>query len=218
MIVALKELKFSERLMALRTVDAFTVSRYRIAMRSGAKFPNPVIDSDTMEIVSGNHTITAMLAEFGDDHIIEVSGKKYKSEADKIADFARHNVGHGRPMDGWTQRKIALALAEAGQEPEAIAKLLNVPVSHLQRWGDRTVVVMGRDKVREVRPLKGGVVVPSGKMTAAQYERHADADIGMSFRDLANQTAERLEKGWYDAEDESEIAALNRLRAAVSAV
>jgi hypothetical protein len=55
-------------------------------------------------------------------------------------------------------------------------------------------------------------------MTAAQYERHADADIGMSFRDLANQTAERLEKGWYDAEDDSEIAALNRLRAAVSAV
>lgn len=212
MKVALKELKFSDRLTELRTIDPFTVSRYRIAMRAGAVFPRIVVNRETMEIVSGNHTATAMLGEYGEDHVIEVEAKTYRNDIEIIQDFARHNVGHGRPLDGWTQRKIAIALAEAGQSEQDIAKLLNVPVGHLQRWGDRTVIVIGRDKERKVMPVKGGVCVPTGKMTAKQYERHADADIGMSVAELASQLIERLENGWVDREDEREVALLEKLR------
>ena len=216
MKIKLSELEFSERLTALRTIDAFTVSRYRIAMRAGAQFPKPLVNRDTNEIVSGNHTVTAMLAEFGEDHVIEVDTKTYKSDAEIIEDFARHNVGHGRPLDGWTQRKIALALAEAGQSEAAIAALLNVPVAHLQKWGDRTVIVIGRDKERRTEPVKAGVYVPKGTMTERQYERHAEADIGMSVRELADQLSARLENGWINKDDAGECLALDRLRAALA--
>jgi hypothetical protein len=216
MKVALKELRFSERLTELRSIDPFTVSRYRIAMRSGAVFPRIVVNRETMEIVSGNHTATAMLGEFGEDHAIEVDAKTYRNDVEVIQDFARHNVGHGRPLDGWTQRKIAVALVEAGQSEQDIAKLLNVPVGHLQKWGERTVVVIGRDKERKVMPVKGGVCVPTGRMTQKQYDRHADADIGMSVSDLASQLVERLENGWVDNNDEREVALLGKLRGLLS--
>ncbi len=213
--VKLSELRFSDRLMELRHVDPFTVSRYRIAMRSGAKFPMPVVNAANMEIVSGNHTVTAMLAEFGEAYEVQVEAKAYKSEVEIIQDFTRHNVGHGRPLDGFTQRKIAIALAEAGQSLEDVAKLLNVPVAHLQRWGDRTVVVKGRDNTRVTMPLKGGVTVPSGTMSEKQYRKHADADIGMKLADLCDQVSERVENGWIDKEDAREVEALDRLREAL---
>jgi hypothetical protein len=213
--IKIGQLQFSDRLTELRSIDAFTVSRYRIAMRAGAVFPDPVVNRDTMEIVSGNHTVTAMLAEFGEDHEINVECKRYGSEAEIITDFTRHNIGHGRPLDGWTQRKIALALAEQGQSDADIAALLNVPVAHLQKWGARTVVVIGKDRVRRTEPIKGGVFVPKGTMTERQYERHADADIGMTVRELAEQLATRLENGWINADDAKEREALDRLRAAL---
>ncbi len=215
MKVKLKDLIISDRLTALRTVDAFTVSRYRIAMRSGAQFPQMVINRDTMEIVSGNHRFTAMIAEYGEDHEVEVDARRFKADAEIIRVFAAENVANGRPMDGWTMRKIAIALTEAGESMDAVAALLNVPVGHLQKWGDRTVVVKGRGKERRIEPVKAGVHVPTGQMTEKQYEHHADADIGMTVRELAEQLSYRLEQGWIDVEDESEVAALARLRTAL---
>ena len=213
--IKIGELKFSDKLTALRSIDAFTVSRYRIAMRAGAVFPDPIVNRETMEIVSGNHTVTAILAEFGEDYVVNVDLASYKTEADIIEAFTRNNVGHGRPLDGWTQRKIALALAEAGRDEGAIAALLNVPVAHLQKWGGRTVVVVGKDKVRRTEPIKAGVYVPKGIMTERQYERHAEADIGMTIKDLADQLSTRLENGWVNVDDENEVTALDRLRAAL---
>jgi DNA-binding transcriptional regulator YiaG len=209
------DLSVSERLTKLRTIDAFTVSRYRIAMRAGAKFPAMIVDRATGDVVSGNHTLTAMLGEFGPDHVAEVDMRTFKSEAEKIRVFTHENVKHGRPMDGFTMRKIAIALTEAGESLDEVAKLLNVPVAHLDKWGGRTVVVVGKDKIRRVEPLKAGTFVPTGKMTEAQYERHATVDMGMSVAELANQLADRLERGLRNVDDESEVAALERLKAAI---
>lgn len=211
MKIEIGKLVFSEMLTGLRNIDAFTVSRYRIAMRSGAVFPRPIINAKTNEIVSGNHTVTAMLAEYGPEHVIEVDAKNYKTEIEIIEDFTRHNVGHGRPLDGWTQRKIAIALTEAGQSDDSVAKLLNVPVAHLHKWGERTVVVLGKDKQREVKPIKGGVFVPKGVMTARQYEKHADADIGMTVTALAEQLIMRIQEGWINESDNTEREALMTL-------
>ena len=215
MKIKIGELVFSEMLTKLRTIDAFTVSRYRIAMRAGAVFPRIVINASTLEIVSGNHTVTAMLGEFGEDYVVDADARKYRTEAEMIHDFTLHNVGHGRPLDGFTQRKIAIALANCGETLDDIAKLLNVPVAHLQKWGDKTVIVIGRDKVRRTEPLKAGCFVPKGTMTEKQYERHADSDIGMSLRELADQVSERLENGYINVDDEKEVAALDRLRGAL---
>jgi len=216
MKVQVGQLVISDKLTALRTVDPFTVSRYRIAMRAGAQFPPVLVNRETMEVVSGNHRVTAYRAEFGDDHQIEVETRKFASEADMIEAFARENIANGRPMDRWTCRKIAIELTAQGRTLESVANLLNVPVAHLQQWGEHTVVVLGKRKVPQ--PVKGGITVPSGKMTEEQYTAHVTRDMGVTVRYLAEQLAWRLENGFRNSADEREVAALDRLRAAIQSV
>jgi len=208
------ELKLDDRLLALRSVDAFTVSRYRISMRAGAEFPPVVIDQEN-HVVSGNHRVTAYMDEFGEEYAVAVKRETFDTEADRVERFARENIANGRPMDRWTCRKIALELTAAGRTMQEVASLLNVPVRHLERWGERTVVVRG--KRSQPKPIKGGITVPEGKMTAKQYEHHAKHDGGYTVAWMAAQLAWRLEEGFANLQDEKEVEALERVRDAVCA-
>jgi hypothetical protein len=219
MKVKLSEIKLSESLSAMRFVDPFTVSRYRIAMRAGAKFPPITIDGKTREVVNGQHRFTAMLAEFGEDHEVDVIVKTYKSDADRIRAFAADNIANGRPMDSFTMDKITQALTDAGDSVEAIAALFNVTVGNLKHrmetWAGRRVMVIGKDKKRTLMPVKAGGLGGGRPMTLARYEAHVRQDIGVTVAQLAHQLADRIEGGEYDAGDEQTAAALDRLRAAL---
>lgn len=212
------ELKFSDKLIALRSIDVHTVSRYRQAMRTGSKFPPMIVNAANNEVVCGNHRLTAYMEEYGDDYIVDVDARKFKNYVEIIKLFTTDNVKNGRPLDSFTRQKIAIALAEAGEDLEAVAALLNVPVSNLQDWGGRTVVVIGTDKQRHVEPIKRGLVVPKGTMTEAQYKQHTSTHIGMTVKSLADQLSERIENGWIDVNDEEEIKSLERLMGALESL
>lgn len=199
----------------LRPLDMFMISRYRQAWRVGAAFPPVIIDAKTREVISGNHRVTSAIAEFGDDHMIEVEPRKFASRADQLKCMADENAKHGMPMDGITRRRVALAMIDAGITAEEVAKIMNVPVASLNKWGEMTVVVIGKGK-KEVAPVKGGLDLDHvKKMTEPQYEAHIERDKGVEARHMAQQLTRWLKNGWINWNDERNVKAFDDLSEAL---
>jgi hypothetical protein len=214
----LKDIELSEAMLELRPLDAFTVSRYRQHVRTGVKFPPIVLDADGLYPVCGNHRTAAYRAELTDDADIEVIIVKFKSNRERLEYMARDNMAHGMPMDGITRRRVALALADEGMTTGEIAELFNVPERTLEKWGERTVCVIGKGQGRggTIKPVKAGPDLETGqKVTPEQYETHIKCDMGASFRQMSKQIIRWLNAGWVNLDDERNEAALEALRVAV---
>lgn len=199
----------------LRPLDMFMISRYRQAMRVGAVFPPLIIDKKTREIISGNHRYHSALSEFGEDHLIEIETVAFANRAEQLKCMAEENAKHGMPMDGITRRRVALAMIDAGITSEEAAKIMNVPVQALNKWGEMTVVVIGKGK-KEIAPVKGGIDLEHvKKMTEPQYETHIERDKGVEARHMAQQLTRWLKNGWVNWNDERNVKAFDDLAEAL---
>lgn len=209
------ELEFDPKLLELRPVNLYYVSRYRQAMRTGAQFPPPIVDENN-RIVSGNTRVTAYRQEYGDDHEIEVVVEKFPDEAAVIRRFAEENSRHGNPLSGISQKAIIQTLLKHGDTIETVAATLNIPPNRIKSLGGMSVIVMGRGKKREMRPFKHGLEHMSGQtMQRKQYEEHRQADRGIPAATLARQLQRWIDHGWIDMESQSTLEALDDLYAAL---
>jgi len=216
MKMRLSDIIVSEEMLELRPLDAFTVSRYRQHVRSGVEFPPLVLDKDGGFIVSGNHRYHAYVAELPDDATVEVQLVKFATRMERIEFMARENMAHGMPMDGITRRRVALALANEGMTTAEIARLFNVPERTLEKWGDRTVCVIGKGQGRggTIKACKAGPdLEPGQKVDAEEYEQHIKCDMGVSFRQMAKQIIRWLDAGWINLDDERNAAVFEELAA-----
>lgn len=219
--IRLDEIETSDEMLELRPIDAFTVSRYRQAVRTGVKFPPLVLDSDGGYVVSGNHRLRAYLAELPDDTMIEVEPRMFDSNRERLEFMARENMSHGMPMDGITRRRVALSLADEGMPMNEIAALFNVPEKTLEKWGEHVVTVIGKGCGRngKTKPIKAGPEIETGaRVDVETYATHIKTDMGASVRHMAGQITRWIGNGWVNMEDERNIDALKGLRAAINGV
>ena len=195
----------------------FMVSRYRQAMRIGAQFPPLIVDKQTREIISGNHRYTSALAEYGEDHLIDVDMVAFKDRAAQLRCMADENAKHGMPMDGITRRRVALAMVNAGMSADEVAKVMNVPVNTLNKWGEMTVLVIGRGgKPTRPVPVKGGIDLDQVKrMTEPQYDTHMEHDKGVEARHMAQQLTRWLDNDWINWNDDRNVEAFDALKEAL---
>lgn len=209
--VKVSELIIDEKLTRLRPINEVFVSRYRQAYRAGKDLGQIIVDANN-RVVSGNHRVTAMAQEFGDDHKITVTVKKYASEREVLEDFARHNADHGNALSGASQRAISIELIKSGASKEEIAQLFGVSVNRVESWAGMTVMVIGgkSGKSRQPQPMpaKHGLE-PGTTMEHDQYETHWKQDRGISAVSQAAQLSRWIENGW--VKDEKSIAALMNL-------
>lgn len=205
------DLMLNERLIGLRPVNKFFVSRYRQAYRTGANMPPVIVDEDTGMIVSGNHRHTAMMEEYGPAHKVEVMAKHYDNEKQIIEEFARENVSHGNPLSGHSRDKISHALLDEGATQEEVATLFNVPIKRIEKAGEHTIIVQGRKRSdQKVSFIKRGPEISSGKMTKKQFEEHEKIDRGFPAFELAAQLVRWLKNDWINRDDRN-IVVLSEL-------
>jgi hypothetical protein len=217
-MMKLNEIQTSDEMLELRPLDAFTVSRYRQHVRTGVEFPPLILDADGLFVVSGNHRFAAYAAELVEDAEVAVELRKFATNRERLECMARENMSHGMPMDGITRRRVALALSIEGMSLAEIAQLFNVPERTIEKWGEHTVVVIGKGNGRNgtIKPVKAGPDLATGqKITQDQYTTHIKQDMGASFRQMAKQIIRWLDAGWVNLDDERNDAALEELRRAV---
>lgn len=212
MKIKLSRLKMDPVLLDIRPIDTHVVSRYRQAMRAGARFPQIVTDTKRV-IVVGNHQHAARLEEYGKEFEIDVVCRKFSGELERLETAIRSNVTHGEPLGSFSRKLAILRLEQLGSSPEAIAELLDVSPDRITRIAGMRVVVTG-EKGETVMPLKHGLEhLAGGTMTAAQYNNHVARDRGIPARAQAEQLTRWLRAGWVDREDENTAEALAALKA-----
>jgi len=214
--VELGNLKFNPELLAIRKLNTFDVSRYRQAYRSGADMPLPIIEEGTLKIVSGNHRVTAMIMEYGEERTIDVILKKYKTKKEMLIDFTKENCTHGVPFSGFQKKTLISVLINEGLSTDEIALLFNVPARSIEKWGDDIVMVQrpGRKFVEIPSPKKRGFEPQDNKVTQEQYVHHIDHDRGVPVTSMARQLTNWLNIG---AINQTEVAidSLNLLHEAL---
>ena len=199
--VKIKDISTDPKLITLRPVNIVFVSRYRQAYRTGADFPLIIVDSQNL-VVSGNHRYQAMLEEFGPDYEITVNQKAFKSEKDRLEFFAAENSHHGNPLDGISKKRIAVSMIEAGATQEDVARVFNVHVQKVIKWGDNcAMLVIGRGKTTPVPLKKGPDIEPGQIITRKEYKEHIQCDIGKSPFSIAEQLSRWLRNGWVKKTD-----------------
>ncbi|MFA5634547.1 MAG: helix-turn-helix domain-containing protein [Anaerovoracaceae bacterium] len=197
--MAVKDLVLSDRLLDLRRVDRVTVSRYRQNLREGAVFPPVKWCRKHGIVVGGNHRVTAMREEFGDDHATAVEVLECGDWAAVLEEFARDNSTHGLPLGGYARRRVALELIEAGRSAAEVARLFNVSARAVEQWGGHVVLVFGTGRKKETPtalPVKVGVPKGAAPIQRAGYEVHRKREYGIPAIGLARQLTAWCRRGW----------------------
>lgn len=210
----LSELNFDQSLLELRGINEAVVSTYRQAYRSGKDLGRITVDQD-YNIVSGNHRVSAMLAEFGEEHEIEVEGKRFASEADRVAYFAEQNLHHGLQLTSSQRRAITLRLLDNGKEAGEVANLFGVSVKRIEKWAGLSFVVLEGGK-RVHKPMKRGLEHLAGRqISQSNYQQHWKQDRGVRVSGLASQLTRWLNNGFVDFDNDADRQALMDLMAAL---
>lgn len=208
----LSELVIDPDLIRMRGIDAHAVSRYRQHYRQGVDLGTILIERGTMRVVSGNHRVTAMRAEFGEDHEITVEAVKFDSEADLLKRFAEENKAHGMPLSGKSRAAIIQRLYELDTPEEEISRLFDISVNAVRRRAGQVVLVRGKGNSEQIMPAKAGIGAENRTMSQAEYERHWTGDVGVKPYWQAEQLADWLRKGRVDLTDDRTRSALIALR------
>jgi hypothetical protein len=186
MKIRLKNITQDPKLLELRKVQDRVVSKYREAMRNGARFPAIVIDQNRV-VVSGNHRYMAMLQEYGEEHFAIAVKKKLVTQKERLEFFVKENSTHGYPLDTFSKNKISCELIRAGATKEEVAKLLGVAVKKVIFWGDNQIMVTLGSGGFEYRSIKHGVGNTHRPMTEEEHKEHVDKDIGIAVSQQVNQ-------------------------------
>lgn len=215
MQVKIGDLKFNPELIEARPINAFFVSRYRQAYRSGKNMGDIIINKKTMEIVSGNHRVTALLEEYNEDYEIQVVARNFKTKLDELKCFAEENAAHGNALDGKSRKAVTKLMMDAGATQELVANIFGVSTHRIEKWGEQTVFVI-QGKRQEPRISKAGVT-PGTVMNQEQYKTHWRADRGISVATQAEQLIRWIENGWVKVDDVRSMKALEDLQSVLNA-
>ena len=212
------ELRIDPKLVGLRSINMVFVSRYRQAYRNEAPMPLIIVQQGTNRVVSGNHRLTALRQEYGNDHEIKVIEKHYNTELEFLEDFTQENVTHGNAVDSFTRKKLMVALLEEGATPEKVSSLFNISVQRLTSFGEGMIGVVikngkGNKKVVN-KPGKHGFK-PTHSITEAQYSEHARKDRGLNIVQQAVQLIRWMEGDLIDC-TENNLGMLKELSLALN--
>lgn len=191
-------------------IDPLHVTHLKHALQAGVKLPPIVIDQKSRRIADGFHRHAAYLELNNGDYRVDVIEKRYKNDAELLADAIRLNASHGRMLSRF-DRLHCLLLAEAtGLSAGDTAEALGMTVESLgtlrsQRIGT-AMTATGEREIALKRTIAhmGGQMLNEGQMLANQrlsghaqgfYVQQLIMLIDNNLIDLTNQNLmDRLEQ------------------------
>jgi hypothetical protein len=217
----LSELVFDFDLYPRTSIDSQHVSAMREAARAGATFPPYVVCAKTLRVVDGFHRGRKDRLEHGVDCEVECVEKVYKNDGELFLDAMRCNAAHGRGLTPIDKARCALKCKHFHLGVAAIAAALGVTPAAIKAVGEgrvaRAPAEPGRPKgeLGEEIIIKRSIEHLSGT-TLSVNQREANKRLsGMPPSFHANQLLLVLENDFLNLEDQSLLALLGRLHAAL---
>ena len=227
--VSLKEIEMVKKMKAseiridpvfaeIRNHDSYTCSKYQVHMRNGVKFPPIVVETKTRYLIDGDLRLRAAVAVYGPDAVVDVEFVRCPGFGDRVAEFTRRNISHGRPLDAFTKAKITLALRRRRWSLAKVAELMGVGVENVKRLEGRICWVAGNANATVPQKLayKAGSGLGGKTVSSELYNEHREHFRGITVTSLAVELEYRVVNGLLSDGDDKEVEALARLRAALS--
>lgn len=191
--VPLESLVLDMELYPRNDVSSETVSRLVLAIEAGVSLPPIRADKKSKRIVDGFHRYNAhkrlKLAT------IATEWAEYADDAELFAESIALNIGHGRPLDTYDQRRGIAKLIEYGWAVEKIAAVMRIPTVRVDEL-TRTNAIGPRSTVV---PIKRGLSHLAGVKVNAKQREAIERYSGMEGTYHARQILLLLENGlWRD--------------------
>lgn len=188
-------------------VDAKNVSMIVDALASGAELPPVIIDKKSRRVIDGFHRTKGHLKFYGDDAMINVVEKSYKSEGEMFLDSMRYNAAHGARLDPCDRTHCVIVAEKLGLSLDAVAGALHMPVDRLGSLKNDRTATYNRLSV----PLKQTIKHMAGKPLTQRQNEANDKLSGMNQSFYANQLIELIESEMVDLSNERTMDSLKRL-------
>lgn len=192
-------------------VDTTHVSDLVRALQSGQDLPPIIADAETLRIVDGFHRNRAYRKHLGDEAVVTVELRKYKSEAELFLDAVALNAHHGRKLDRHDQSRIVLMLREMKVDDHTIAVSLHIPEANVQTLSVRVVYEPNGDAF----PAKRGMKHLHGQTMTADQLRVIGSVRSAEAGRLCLELSRLLDTGLVDLDDQQII---DRLRALTKSI
>lgn len=189
------------------SIDAKNIRDMAEALAAGAELPPVVICRKTKRVVDGFHRLKAHMRVYGEDAMIDVMEKVYKTDSDLFLDAARLNGGHGAKLQPFDRVHCCL-IAERLKIPlEDMAGALHMTVDKLASLAADRTATSGRLHI----PIKRTIRHMAGRRLTKRQREANDRLTGMNQLLYVNQLLELIDADLLDLEDENLMAGLREL-------
>ena len=195
------------------TVDKVHISYLKEAEAAGHSIPPIVIDAKSKRIGDGVHRHHMYLSLYGPEHEIEVIERRYRSEAEFLADAIRMNAAHGKMLTRCDRVHCMLLAEQVNLSIDETAKALSMTVETLTelRLGRVATTLTIPGQTGEPVALKRTIRHMAGReLTAAQVAAN-DKLSGMNAMFYVNQIILLIDHGLLDLTDVELITRLRHL-------
>ena len=132
----MKEMKVSELVLDFDlyprpSIDSEHVRGMVEAEKAGTDFPPILVDRATNRVVDGFHRYRKQQRVYGDDAMIMVNLKTYKSDADMVVDVISLNAQHGKKLTPYDHARCLLIAERVKLSDDRLAGALHVPIAKL---------------------------------------------------------------------------------------
>ena len=193
------------------SVNKTQVARLIEAMDAGVELPPIVICKDSKRCVDGFHRHTAYRRHSGDDVMIDVIAKKYKTDAELFADSMRYNAQHGEPLTPYDRTHCLIRAESLGITREQVASALGITIDKIGKLHTQRVGQLKTNGRARPFALKGSIRHMQGKpLTALQAETNAHLS-GMPAQFHALQLIMLIDSDLLDVANEKLMESLQKL-------
>lgn len=209
------QLVFDFNLYPRSDVDDTHVAHIAEAIRAGTDMPPVIACADSYRIIDGFHRTRANIRVHGDEAVVDVVLKRYRSDRERFIDAMKYNAHHGHNLTTADRARCVLFAEKLHISMEVLAGALSMTTEAV---GKLTVNRVGKMRVAsaadtaEKVPLKYVVRHMRGRtMTRAQVE--AQKRLGGNNQVfIVNQLITLIENDLLDQENPRLMERLANLR------
>ncbi len=200
--VQLNQIEQDENLQVRKRIDPWVVSRLVQVLKSGNEFVDRIVILPDGRIVAGFHRLEAYKKVFDPYKEVKVLIYYAEDEKDAYQYAVKSNIANGEPLRETEKLQIRENLHRSGWSDAQISQFLGVSLERFQQWDANQVIVSGDDGKEEVKHIKRGTKVTSGRMTKEQYNNHlAKHSVTTTFHAL--KIMDRIKDGTLEEDNQT---------------
>lgn len=192
------------------SVDATNVTRLVEALETGKELPPILVEAKTLRIVDGFHRKRAAIRHGGEEAVVQIIERKYRSDAELFEEACKYNSSHGVKLNSYDRVRCLQIAERIGLSLNRVAGAMGLSV---ERCGSLRVDRTATSAAGLSLPIKRTIRHMRGRpLTERQQEANTKLS-GMNQVFYVNQVIELIESELLNTDDQTLMGRIGVLQA-----